>query len=1102
MEVLLDDSRHLDLTRPIDVLIVGSGYGGSVAAARLSAMAAADTTQRLRVVVLERGDEFLPGAFPDRFEQLIPQTRIERPLKQGQAIDEAQQGLDHALFDIRLSDEVTAIVGNGLGGGSLINAGVVERPEAAVFDRDLWPTALRTPARAGDATALDGAFASVERMLGAGPFVPTPAKSSALVDDLDPLSRAAGATPRVRPPNVAVTQGTPQPAPVPLTLPNSAGVRQAPCTRCGNCITGCNFAAKNTLPMNYLALAWQQGAELYTGATVLAVEPSSTDEPGWVVTLRRTHDRRERDVPGSVHRLTARRVVLCAGTFGTPQILHQSLSTEAGRRALGHLDPGSGGQLGKGVSCNGDGIAAIHAQAREMEVGSQGTDPLRSGSGRATVGPTATGMIDLRTRRSLSDRRSLRDRFIIQDGAVPYPFARLFEEAVTTFSAAHATADWNMRGETDAAIDDPLALNSHKQQRTQFLLLMGHDDAGWHMQFTSSATRAGDGRHTVALTRVSLAPRQEEPSFKTERCRQNDVDKVVSALARGRFGGRYVPNPLWSPAPADLLDATKSSQQLPSGEKAVAPVLAERSVTVHPLGGCRMADSAERGVVNSIGQVFSSAVGTDVHDSLVVLDGSIVPTSLGINPLLTIAALADRACDALAQTWGLTQQANPPAKPPPQLPPPVAPLPWRRVPTAVRFRESMTGGLQLTVDPVPAWTDAPSANVRRDVRATLTVSAEVDDLEDLLRDPRHAVSRATAELDLLWFTASLPTPDAQRRETARVKVAIPTVSVTLLEPLPSNREERVWRAMRHWLHSRGRAELHDWIVQQGLRRRALRLLLWMLSLESRSARQSILFAVEKLPLPPFLGRSLQKTLVGLLKVASHHGEARVLRYDLGTVAPPAGVAWPFSGPVRILTAKRVHYGDGPGYRQRPSTGALDPWLPPRVPTHFWRALHELHVLVIAEGSQGEAISADDWPVDQWPADIRRQDWRVLGRGTWTVNNLPLLTTDMPQLRDHATLADAWVDTASLAAFVARCFLQSSFWRLRLPHYPTPLPSAPNPPAQRLHAGGRPDAGSAARADARHGHRPLCRGRLARRANHPDVRAHGQGQAGQDRADAL
>jgi len=86
------------------------------------------------------------------------------------------------------------------------------------------------------------------------------------------------------------------------------------------------------------------------------------------------------------------------------------------------------------------------------------------------------------------------------------------------------------------------------------------------------------------------------------------------------LGGTFVKNPIW---------AREFGHDL---------------VTVHPLGGCVMASDAQHGVVNHKGQVFSGANGTAVHAGLYVSDGSVVPRPLGVNPLLTISALAERCC--------------------------------------------------------------------------------------------------------------------------------------------------------------------------------------------------------------------------------------------------------------------------------------------------------------------------------------------------------------------------------------------------------------------------------------------------------------------------
>jgi cholesterol oxidase len=101
------------------------------------------------------------------------------------------------------------------------------------------------------------------------------------------------------------------------------------------------------------------------------------------------------------------------------------------------------------------------------------------------------------------------------------------------------------------------------------------------------------------------------------------MQRVTSAL-----GGEYIPNPIWN----DLTE--------------------HNLATAHPLGGCVMADNPDRGVVNHKGQVFTGDPGGGIHEGLYVMDGSVVPTALGVNPLLTISALAERSCYLLAQDYG------------------------------------------------------------------------------------------------------------------------------------------------------------------------------------------------------------------------------------------------------------------------------------------------------------------------------------------------------------------------------------------------------------------------------------------------------------------
>ena len=111
-----------------DVIVIGSGYGGGVAAARLARAGKS-------VCVLERGREFLTGEFPGRFPDLRREMQVEA---KGWNL-----GSPSALYDVRVGEDMHVLVGCGLGGGSLVNAGVALRPDPRVFADEVWPGPIR-----------------------------------------------------------------------------------------------------------------------------------------------------------------------------------------------------------------------------------------------------------------------------------------------------------------------------------------------------------------------------------------------------------------------------------------------------------------------------------------------------------------------------------------------------------------------------------------------------------------------------------------------------------------------------------------------------------------------------------------------------------------------------------------------------------------------------------------------------------------------------------------------------------------------------------------------------------------------------------------------
>lgn len=291
-----------------DTVVVGSGFGGAVAACRL-AQAGVD------VAILERGRRWPPGSFP-------------------RELSDPEQGWlwahEQGLYDIRPYPQMLTVTAAGYGGGSLVYANVAMRAPADVF-------AAHWPAPYGRDT-LDPYYDLAADMLAVRPVPPDPRTGQ-----LPPKTRllaAGGASTGVFLPNLAVTFGSPG-----RPVRNRFGAVQAGCLYCGECDIGCNVGAKNSLDLTYLTLAERHGATVSTRCEVLHLERSPGR--GYRIHLR-DHGR-----GGALRSVTAERVVLAAGALGSTAILLRSRDQYQTLPDLPHT-------LGHGYSGNGDFLAFGH----------------------------------------------------------------------------------------------------------------------------------------------------------------------------------------------------------------------------------------------------------------------------------------------------------------------------------------------------------------------------------------------------------------------------------------------------------------------------------------------------------------------------------------------------------------------------------------------------------------------------------------------------------------------------------------------------------------------------------------------------------------------
>jgi cholesterol oxidase len=928
----LHEPRHAEVD--FDVVIIGSGYGGAVAAARFARARGSDG-KPLRVCVLERGAEYIPGSFPARVSEVPWHVRLSRP------DDSDVKGRADGLFDFRLGKDVSALVGNGLGGGSLINAGVVEAPEPDVFLDKQWPPALRR-----DAEELGKMFQTVREMLDARPAV---TRDLQKFSRLDKVAEAVGLH-QARPVTVAVrfaAEGR-----------NGQGVLQAPCERCGDCVTGCNFKAKNTLPMNYLAEAKALGAELYVGATASHVEK---DGDCWKLIWRRTGAQHptdkdpEQPAKDRSYTLRARHVVLSAGTFGSTEILLRS-------RAHGlHVS----GKLGKRFSANGDMISVLYNERERVNAAPHEHQDLR----KRGVGPTITGMFSTGGERA--------DRVVVEELAVPGLLRRLFAEIVTTgaLPVQLGRMDWSKHREDDV---DPAAVNDGHIDNTQVFAAMGDDGAKGALELVEGWSKAGpDG-----AIRIDWEDAGEAPIYRKQ-------DELLAQSEK--LGGMYLRNPLWKPLPESL-------SEMLSGRKPGGKLL-----TVHPLGGCPMGEDWKAGVVDDLGQVYDPSETADlarVHAGLMVLDGSIVPVALGINPLLTIAALAERAVHSYIrlQGWEMRKDdarylTDPPAMGQPRTPP--------KPDTAVRFAERMQGPLRFS---------AGGEQYETKLEVTFDDIGGDRDIGQFLRDGPHQVTISRGSLSV--STRSKRVEDGEREE----KLAQEQADAAARRRILDNEEavgrdqteqalEALWtqirdRELREERERRERLEKNpeqvsaevtgtvQW-MERGSSCAGIRTLraLWAY-LRSRGAAD-FLQDVRKDGWRAALTKGGK--ILALARLASNVGETRYLRYalELAKDLNANGVRLPAKTVIRGLKTFRYAYAENP-----------------------WQQLSWLKVDI--EPAGGAPVEAGTLEVD--------------------LKHLIERFTAMLQITRQLDQPTAMLDVGSIALFMFRIVAKIHFWNFRAPEY--------------------------------------------------------------------
>jgi cholesterol oxidase len=538
-----------------DVIVIGSGFGGSVMTCRLS-------ERGHRVCLLERGKAYGMYEFPRRMEDVRERVFWDP--------DDGKFGFIE-IRDYPKSD-VASVSASGLGGGSLIYANVLMRMPAEHF-KD-WPGEITR-------TRLDPFYDRAIEMLEASPYpfetdtyyadTPKTAALKAAVSKVSASDDATVAREFVLP-HLAIRFEGAFPG---HQTPNRQGVIQSRCIKCGECDLGCNIHAKNTLDLNYLARARQlpgTAADIRTRAEVREIRPLRGG--GYEVAYA------DPEYPLDRQSVTANRVVVSAGSVGSTGLLL--------RMKRDGLLPQLSGALGRNWCGNGD---------------LEGTVLFTDDHVVPTTGPVITAAVQYRFATPYPD--GFPHGAVIQDAGFPPFIAWYLVGKLPSIRPALAGLRLAFRAVVRAGKD---LLRMGKRNRdlnigTDIADLIDRDD---YVRRTFVLLGMGRDRSDG---RIELQE-DGEPVIKwridASRLHYDRVRSEMKKIARA-LGGRFVENPLSR---------------------------FHKVIAVHPLGGCAMANSERDGVVDANGEAFG-------HPGLYVVDASILPTSVGINPSLTIAAVAE-----------------------------------------------------------------------------------------------------------------------------------------------------------------------------------------------------------------------------------------------------------------------------------------------------------------------------------------------------------------------------------------------------------------------------------------------------------------------------
>lgn len=523
----LSDSQQIEY----DYIIIGSGFGGSVSAYYLA-------KKNKKVLVLEKGRRFSKNDFAKTNWEIS--KYLWAPLLKCFGIQE-----------ISFLKGIMILHGAGVGGGSLVYANTLMKPQDHVFKDLNWPSGVDWKSE------LEVPYERAKKMLGVttNPRLDTDAERA-----LQKLGEKLNCEQTFHSTEVGVFFGTPK---VEVEDPyfDGEGPNRQGCEFCGACMVGCRHNAKNTLDKNYLYFAEKFGAQVIADSEVDEIRYIKS---GYEITV---HNPSKLFFRKKTY-YKCRKVIVSAGVLGTLKIL---LKNKYQYKNLAQISD----QLGKVVRTNGESLCGVSIDHDKLDF-SKG----------------------------------------ISIGSAIHPDEHTKIEAVR-YSKGSSLLKF---------LSVPL-VNNHKFFSRGMI---------WFFNIFI---------HPIQSIKTYAAPKWAERSLILLIMQSTDFSTEIkwgrslfSFFIRGlKIKGASLPS---------YLELAQTSTQLLAQEYSARPVnvisevLADTPATAHILGGCIMGENREKGVISVDHEVFS-------YPGLYICDGSVIPANLGVNPSLTITALAERFASKL-----------------------------------------------------------------------------------------------------------------------------------------------------------------------------------------------------------------------------------------------------------------------------------------------------------------------------------------------------------------------------------------------------------------------------------------------------------------------